>query len=650
VIGTLTGGDAGTNLEVTFNARATSKAVEALIQNLTYSNSSDTPSNSRDLVLTVRDSPSLLLLTGADDPFNGFWVGENSVPSFIDLDSDGDLDLVVGESRGGLRAFDSDGEGGFTALTGISSPFAGIDLDNSSAPTAVDLDGDGDLDLVVGTSAGRLRSFNNDGEGGFTRLRGSDNPFDSIFLFDSGTPSFVDLDSDGDLDLVVGSDFGGLCSYKNNGASGFEPWPGLDPFFDFNFISNIDENSIRSFVDLDGDGDLDLVVGTSDGRLRSFNKDDGASRFLRFTELTGADNPFDGIDVGENSAPSFVDLDGNGDLDLVVGAHNGRLRAYKEQTPAEGISFTISITPENDAPVVTRVTSVTFDEDAVNAAPQLLAPNADFEDAEGNIAGGSLLLTGLLAEDSVSLRDQGTGAGEIGFDGTNVTYSGVVFGTLKGSAAGTHLTIALNAATSDEAVKALLQNLTYANSSDEPTASRDLVLTVSDAEPVIFSEMAGMHNQLAGIDVGLYSTPGFVDLDSDGDLDLVSGNGEGTLLSYRNDEAGGFFALTGTANPFDWIDVDNFGTPAFVDLDGDGDLDLVVGAFDGTLRSYDNDGAGGFAELTDTANPFDGIDVGVRSNASFVDLDGDGDLDFLNAGRATRNVAWYENPSSMPAD
>jgi hypothetical protein len=38
-----------------------------------------------------------------------------------------------------------------------------------------------------------------------------------------------------------------------------------------------------------------------------------------FTELTGAANPFDGIVVGDNSTPTFVDLDGDGDLDMVVG-------------------------------------------------------------------------------------------------------------------------------------------------------------------------------------------------------------------------------------------------------------------------------------------------------------------------------------------
>ena len=71
-----------------------------------------------------------------------------------------------------------------------------------------------------------------------------------------------------------------------------------------------------------------------------------------------------------------------------------------------------------------------------------------------------------------------------------------------------------------------------------------------------------------------------------------------------NDGAGGFTALTGAANPFNGIDVGSNSTPSFVDLDGDGALDLVVGEYYGTLRSFANNGAGGFSALTGAANPF----------------------------------------------
>ena len=136
--------------------------------------------------------------------------------------------------------------------------------------------------------------------------------------------------------------------------------------------------------------------------------------------------------------------------------------------------------------------------------------------------------------------------------------------------------------------------------------------------------------------------PSFVDLDGDGDLDLVVGAYDGTLRSFANNGAGGFSALTGAANPFDGLDVGSYSTPSFVDLDGDGDLDLVVGESSGTLRSFANNGAGGFSALTGAANPFNGLDVGSYSTPSFVDLDGDGDLDLV-VGAYDGTLATYEN-------
>ncbi|MGH1578744.1 FG-GAP-like repeat-containing protein, partial [Planktotalea sp.] len=94
----------------------------------------------------------------------------------------------------------------------------------------------------------------------------------------------------------------------------------------------------------------------------------------------------------------------------------------------------------------------------------------------------------------------------------------------------------------------------------------------------------------------------------------------------NNDADAGFTELTGSANPLNGIDAGLRSTPSFIDLDGDGDLDMVVGEFNGILKVFDNNDAdAGFTELTGAGNPLNGIDVGSHSTPSFVDLDGDGD-------------------------
>jgi hypothetical protein len=95
-------------------------------------------------------------------------------------------------------------------------------------------------------------------------------------------------------------------------------------------------------------------------------------------------------------------------------------------------------------PSLTGLDAPTFGENTVNATPQVLDTDVVFTDVEGDFDGGTLTVSGLLAEDTVSVQNQGTGAGQIGLSGANVTYEGVIIGTLAGGAGAT-LTITFNA-------------------------------------------------------------------------------------------------------------------------------------------------------------------------------------------------------------
>ncbi|WP_298862059.1 calcium-binding protein [uncultured Sulfitobacter sp.] len=644
IIGTVAGGR-GANLTITFNAAATTTSVDALIQNLTYGNSSDVPTATRDLLLNVRDASgetvgaapgtplSFSALAGAANPLNLFNVGFNSTPTTVDLDGDGDLDLIVGAGDGTLSVFDNnDADNGFTEIAGGANPFNDIDVGSYSTPTFVDLDGDGDLDLVTGETGGALRVFDNkDADFNYQELTGAANPLDGINLGDGVAANFVDMDDDGDLDLVWGNALGGLqVLAKNDVGAGYVNLIGpLNPLNDI----NVGEHSISTFADLDGDGDLDLIVGNSLGTINVFDNNDADTGF---TELMGTANPFNGVDVGSDSAPTFIDVDGDGDLDLVTGETGGGLISFENTAPI-GAPITVTVTGQLEVPIFTGFdASIGFDENTVNATPQLLDSDVAFSYPIDDFDGGALSLTGLLAEDIGSVRNEGTGAGQIGLVGTAVTFGGVTIGTLAGGA-GAALTVNFNAATTSDSIDALIQNLTYANSSQTPTLNRDLVLSVTDASgnnlksPLTpsFVELTGAANPFNSVNVGTYSAPTFVDLDGDGDLDLVVGSDTGLLVFDNNDADLGFTPLTGAQNPLDDIVVDARYTPAFADLDLDGDLDLVVGSFSNTLQTfYKNDADTGFTDAGGD-DPFAFVSVTNFGAPSFVDLDGDGDLDLV---------------------
>jgi hypothetical protein len=261
----------------------------------------------------------------------GIDVGYASVPAFVDIDRDADKDVFIGSQEGTIVYYENTGssvKAVFTQKTGSDNPLNGVVVSGTASPSFVDIDADGDMDLFIGKDDGTISHYANGGSStspSFSEKTGNDNPLNGADVGYNSKPIFADIDGDGDMDAFMGEYDGTINYYQNTGSSTtatFTVQADADALFD----SDVGTNSAPTFVDIDKDGDLDVFIGAGNGIIQYY-KNIGSNAAHSFSPQVGNDNPLNAVDVGEgdnaNATPAFVDIDGDGDMDLFVGEYLG---------------------------------------------------------------------------------------------------------------------------------------------------------------------------------------------------------------------------------------------------------------------------------------------------------------------------------------
>ncbi len=203
---------------------------------------------------------------------------QNIIPSFGDMDNDGDEDMIIGNKDGALHYFkNSAGAGNTASFTLTEAFYKGIDVGNFSAPFIYDINSDSKLDLIVGEQNGNLNYYENTG----TSLSPAFTAISSFF-------GEVDVRQDGS---ILG--YSVPCVYKIN-------------------------------------GETNLFVASESGDIYHYTNIDNNLTGAFTVEDTTTGNIFE----GERSGVNVNDLNNDGLVDLVVGNYDGGIALYYGSNPA----------------------------------------------------------------------------------------------------------------------------------------------------------------------------------------------------------------------------------------------------------------------------------------------------------------------------
>jgi hypothetical protein len=550
----------------------------------------------------------------------------------------------------------------------------------------VDIDGDNDLDLFIFDKDTTLYYYRNDGSVQAPVFVLVTNRFQNL-SFKSWFYFAKLLDNDNDYDLLTGGNQQAIKIFRNTGSPNnpvFEIWTNA-------LTSNAGDTIIGEGIsnhhvaDIDADGDLDLFLGSSLGTILYYRNIGNASvpsflfvtdRFANIEIIGGGDKPVVPAGAIHESPPDndrhgansiiFSDNDCDGDLDLFWGDFFQPSIYYIKNTgSAQSFAWTVI---DSSYPHPTSWQSLGY-----NMPRQYDIDNDGLKDLFIGVLYGSQTKNNFVyyrnlgscsnpsytkvTENFVPNPDVGSNSFPAPIDIDNdgdfdlfigSDHSTVSFYRNTGSASSPAFTLV----TDSLPIISISFNYAPCFGDLNSDSKKDLLLGAFDGKiRFLLNTSSNLSNPqftltsnpfFDTVDVGQSSTPALVDIDNDGDLDLFVGNWNGRISYYVNNGNASAFNFAFVSNFYLSIDVGDESTLTFTDIDGDGDKDMFIGRRDGRVSFYRNDGSPSSPNFVLATNSYEGIFVHSNSVPQFADLDNDSDKDII-IGNIKGGLYYFEN-------
>ena len=493
------------------------------------------------------------------DPFGMSGVGVYAQMAFGDMDGDGDMDALIGELYGDLYYFQNTGTAAAPAFaTPVANPFSITATGSYAAkPAIADMDGDGDLDILIGTLYGDVLYYQNTGTASSPQFGASQaNPFGiSAAGYYYLSPSLADMDNDGDFDLFLGvvGGYGGEMRYYENTGTATTPAFGAYSL-PANLNGYISYNGLTT-GDLDNDGDFDIIHGDDYTTSVSFVENTGTAASPTFG--TPVPSPF-GMNFADNTVAlpqmAAADMDSDGDMDFMVGDYYGDLRYYEN---TGGNTFAAAQTN----PFGLQSTGLYI----INPSLVDIDGDGDMDLFYGDYFGGITYHENMGT--AMSPMFGSAVSNPIGLTAAPYYLASIVFADMDDDG---DMDAMVSSGGTVSSVVEYREN-TGTSTSPQFAAPVTNVITVP-----------GGYNYFASVAVA--------DVDRDGDFDvLLGGDYYGTHYYYEN--TGTPTAPTfGTpvTDPFGLYSVSSFNFPVLADMDGDTDIDLILTTNGGDSYYFEN--------------------------------------------------------------